>query len=198
MRVGARLAAAVALMLAFVPARVPAAVGLGPLYAELERTHYVAEGARMPKSVLYVFFDANCYYCKLTWKALQPYEKAGLQVRWIPVAYQQESSAGMAAAILDAPSPAQALRENETRYSAKSYDGGIKPLARVAPSIRRALDAHMDLMRRFGAQGTPAIVWKDAQGKLGFRNAVPRLSELPAITGLPAQRNDDPELKEFR
>jgi thiol:disulfide interchange protein DsbG len=187
----------VASMLGLVPGWT-AAAELAPLYAELENTRYIVEGAQAPKSVLYVFFDANCYYCKLTWKALQPYEKAGLQVRWIPVAYQQASSAGMAAAILEAPNPARALRENETRYSANSYDGGIKPLTRVAPDVRRALDAHMDLMRRFGAQGTPAVVWKDARGEVGFRNAVPRLRELPRITGLPGQRNDNPELKEFR
>ena len=189
-------AAAALLALAFVVGA--AAADLAPLYRQLENTRHIKEGAQTPKSVLYVFFDANCYYCKLTWKALQPYEEIGLQVRWIPVAYQQDSSAGMAAAILQARSPAAALRENETRYSTRSYDGGIKPLASVAPEIKRALDAHMRLMRQFGAQGTPVVVWKDARGNVGYRNGVPRLSELPGITGLPAQKNDDPELKEFR
>jgi hypothetical protein len=30
------------------------------------------------------------------------------------------------------------------------------------------------------------------------RTGMPRLSQLPSITGLPAQKIDDPELKEFR
>src|SRR3954471_440004 len=190
----------IAALLALFAAAVSAvhAADLSPLYARLEKTRYIAEGGANPKNVMYVFFDANCYYCKLTWKALQPYERAGLQVRWVPVAYQQETSAGMAAAILQSRNPASALRENETRYSAKSYDGGIKPLAAVAADVTAALSGHMKLMQEFGAQGTPAVVWKNADGTIGFRNAVPRLSDLPRITGLPAQPNPDPELKEFR
>jgi thiol:disulfide interchange protein DsbG len=169
-----------------------------PLFAQLEQARRIVEGAQKPATVLYVFFDPNCYYCNLTWKALQPYEKAGLQVRWVPVAYQKESSAGMAAAMLLARDPAVALRENETRYKPKNYDGGIKPLSEVPPGIAKALEANMNLMRRFGAQGTPALVWKDAKGNIGFRNAVPRLSELPRITGLPEQQIEDPDLAEFR
>jgi thiol:disulfide interchange protein DsbG len=53
-------------------------------------------------------------------------------------------------------------------------------------------------MRKFGAPGTPALVWKDRAGKVRFKAGVPRLSELPQITGLPAQANEDPELAKFR
>jgi thiol:disulfide interchange protein DsbG len=174
------------------------AADLAPLYPQLERARHIAEGAQVPKSVLYVFFDPNCYYCNLTWRALQPYEKVGLQVRWVPVAYQKDNSAGMAAAMLEARDPAAALRENELRYKVKNYDGGIKPLAKVSPEIAKSLEDNLRLMRNLGAQGTPAVVWKDAQGNIGFRNAVPKLSDLPKITGLPAQQNDDRALKEFR
>ncbi len=59
---------------------------LPALFATLEKTDAVTEGATSPKRILYVFFDANCFYCHLTWRALQAYEKAGLQVRWVPVA----------------------------------------------------------------------------------------------------------------
>ena len=71
------------------------------LFAQLEKADAVVEGARESRHLLYVFFDANCYYCHLTWKALQPYEAVGLQVRWVPVAYQQPSSVGRAAAIME-------------------------------------------------------------------------------------------------
>jgi len=47
-------------------------------------------------------------------------------------------------------------------------------------------------MERFGAPGTPALVWKDSAGKVRVKIGMPRLSQLPAITGLPAQKNDDP------
>ncbi len=53
-------------------------------------------------------------------------------------------------------------------------------------------------MDRFGLSGTPGLVWKDAAGKVQTSLGMPRLSKLPAITGLPAQKIDDPELAEFR
>lgn len=56
------------------------------LYQSLEKSSHVVEGTlKDPKSVMYVFVDANCPYCHFTWMALQPYEKVGLQVRWILV-----------------------------------------------------------------------------------------------------------------
>jgi thiol:disulfide interchange protein DsbG len=167
------------------------------LYAQLEKTDVVREGAKLAKNVLYVFFDANCFYCHLTWKALQPYEKAGLQVRWVPVAYQQPSSAGRAAAIMQARDRVAALRKNEVDYDRGQFAGGIAPLDKVPDALAAQLAANTQLMLRFGAPGTPALAWKDPDGQVRFKLGVPRLSELPAITGLPAQHVDDPELARF-
>jgi len=168
------------------------------LFAQLEKTDVVPEGAKEAKSVLYVFFDANCFYCHLTWKALQPYETAGLQVRWVPVAYQQPSSVGRAAAIMQASDRSAALRINEIGYNAAQFDGGIQPMDKVPGTLVAQLEANTQLMRKFGAPGTPALVWKDRDGKVRFKVGVPRLSELPQITRLPAQPIDDPELAKFR
>ena len=168
------------------------------LYATLEKADAVVEGAKDPKRVLYVFWDANCWYCRLTWKALQPYEKAGLQVRWVPVAYQKDNSAALAAAVMGAPDRVAALRENETRYRAKSYDGGIRAAAKVPADLAIELEENMTLMGRFGMSGTPALVWKDSAGKVQTNLGMPPLSKLPAITGLPEQKIDDPELAKFR
>lgn len=168
------------------------------LFAKVERTDAVIEGPATTRHVLYVFFDANCLYCHLTWKALQPYEAVGLQVRWIAVAYQQPSSAGRAAAILEAPDRVAALRLNETRYDASRFDGGITPNADVPKSLAAQLAANTALMHAFGAPGTPLLVWKAPNGTIRYRIGVPRLSELPSITGLPKQSIDDPELAAFR
>jgi protein-disulfide isomerase len=168
------------------------------LFAQLEKTDVVQEGAKEAQSILYVFFDANCFYCHLTWKALQPYETAGLQVRWVPVAYQQPSSVGRAAAIMQAPDRATALRINEVGYNANQFDGGIEPMAKVSHTVAAQLQANTRLMGKFGAPGTPALVWRDGNGKVRLKVGVPRLSELPQITRLTAQPNDDPELANFR
>jgi thiol:disulfide interchange protein DsbG len=178
-------------------AKQPAARELPALFSILEKTDAVVEGSTSPKRILYVFFDANCWYCHLTWKALQAYEKAGLQVRWVPVAYQKDSSTGRAAAIMQAKDRAAALRENETGYRAQSYDGGIAPL-KASQALEAQLEANFELMDRFGVSGTPGLAWKDAKGRVRVRTGMPRLAQLPAITGLPAQKIDDPELKDFR
>jgi thiol:disulfide interchange protein DsbG len=179
-------------------AKQPAARDLPALFAALERADAVVEGPASPRRILYVFFDANCWYCHLTWKALQPYEAAGLQVRWVPVAYQKDSSSAKAAAIMLAKDRAAALRENETRYRAQSYDGGIAPAAGIPAALAAQLDANFGLMDRFGVPGTPGLAWKDGKGRVRVRTGMPRLSQLPNITGLPAQKNDDPELAKFR
>jgi len=179
-------------------AKAPASPDLPALFSTLKKIDTVTEGAASPERVLYVFFDANCWYCHLTWKALQPYERAGLQVRWVPVAYQKDNSAGRATAVMLARDRAAALRENELGYRAQTYDGGIAPAANVPPALAAQFDANTRLMQRFGASGTPALVWKDTAGKLRVKTGMPRLSQLPAITGLPAQKNDDPELSKFR
>lgn len=178
-------------------AKQPAARELPALFSALERTDAVVEGAAAPKRVLHVFFDANCWYCHLTWKALQPYEKTGLQVRWVPVAYQKESSTTKAAAIMQAGDRAAAMRENELGYRPESYDGGIAPV-NPTKALEAQLEANFELMDRFGVSGTPGLVWKDGKGRVRVRLGMPRLSQLPAITGLPAQKNDDPELADFR
>jgi len=167
------------------------------VFTQLEKADVVREGPAQSAHVLYVFFDANCLYCHLTWKALQPYETAGLQVRWVPVAYQQPSSVGRAAAIMQAPDRAAALRMNELRYDASKYDGGIEPAVTVSPAMAAQLQANTRLMQTI-APGTPVLVWKDAAGKVRVKVGVPRLSALPGITGLPQQPNDDPDLAQFK
>ena len=145
-----------------------------------------------------MFFDANCWYCHLTWKALQPYEKAGLQVRWVPVAYQKNSSTTKAAAIMQAQDRVAALRENETGYKVETYDGAIAPADFVSATLAAQFAKNTKLMQDFGAPGTPLLVWKDEKGKVRTKVGMPRLSQLPTITGLPKQKIDDPELADFR
>ena len=168
------------------------------LFTEVEKADAVVEGPRASQHVLYVFFDANCFYCHLTWKAVQPYEKAGLQVRWVPVAYQQPSSVGRAAAIMQAKDRVAALHLNETRYDASKFDGGIDAAANVPKKLATQFEVNTRLMHAFGAPGTPLVVWKSSDGNVRYKVGVPRLSELPGITGLPQQPNDDPALAEFR
>lgn len=76
----------------------------------------MTQGAATSKNVIYVFFDPNCVFCHFAWKALQPYVKAGLQVRWVPVGFLKPTSAQRAAAIREAKTPTQALDFNEQHF----------------------------------------------------------------------------------
>ncbi len=169
------------------------------LFGGLGSTGYIVEGAvRHAKSTLYVFFDPNCVYCHLTWKALQPYEKVGLQVRWIPVAFLKPTSAGRAAAIIQAKNPETAFQDNETRFNTATEDGGIKPLTAPTPASLARISQNGHLMSRFGSNGTPTLVWKDKAGAVRAIYGLPRLSKLPGITGLPPQKINDPALARFQ
>ena len=168
------------------------------IYQQLERVDVIAEGTLVkPKSVLYVFFDANCPYCHFTWQALQPYENVGLQVKWIPVAVLGESSLPKAVALMTA-------KDRKTAFHAMQE--GFVPGKRTpapsavpaSPAITEAIQRNGALMEKFGISGTPGIVWKDNSGKIQVKGGMPRLSELPLMTGLPEQKIDAPELQKFR
>lgn len=167
-------------------------------FKELEKAPYVAEGpVRNPRSLLYVIYDANCPYCHLAWKMLQPYEKAGLQVRWVPVAFLSPTSMPKAIEALAAPDPTAAFRRIMERFG-QNYDPPAGFDARAKPEIAAKIQKNLELMQHLGMSGTPGLVWKDKNGRIATKGGLPRLSELPAITGLPEQKVDDPELAKFR
>jgi thiol:disulfide interchange protein DsbG len=167
-------------------------------YVELAKAAWFSEGSKSDSHMMYVFFDANCVFCHLLWKALLPYEKAGLQVRWLPVAFMKEDSAGKAAALLVAKKPAAAMAVNMSKFNKKDGSGGLAPARKISAEVLKNIQANGALMERFGSNGTPALVWKDREGQVNTLGGMPRLSDLPAMTGLAEQQIDDPELARFK
>lgn len=163
------------------------------LWSELEKSTWVAEGATggAVKSTIYVFEDANCSFCHLAWKALRHYQKAGLQVRWIPVAFLSATSFDKAAQVLSAPNPSAEFTQRQERH-------GSPATVTATPAMRDKVNANNRLMQQWGFKGTPAIIYKDASGKVMTSGGMPSLSQLPRITGLPEQRVSEPELQRFR
>lgn len=171
---------------------------LGALFAQLEKSSYVAEGAVSGvKATVYVFVDANCPYCHSVWLAFQPYEKAGLQVRWIPVATLGPTSMPKAIEVMVAPDKVAAFRAMEANHG-KAWTASAQSSEAAQPAAAAAIRRNGELMRRFGIAGTPGLIWKDKHDKVQIRSGMPRLSEFPAITGLPAQKNDEGALDKFR
>ncbi len=161
-------------------AKQPAARELPALFAALEKADAVVEGSGSPARVLYVFFDANCWYCHLTWKALQPYERAGLQVRWVPVAYQKDSSTHQSRGDHAGERPrGGAARERDALPRRSPTTAGSGPAKVPLEALAAQLEANIELMERFGVSGTPALVWKDEKGRVRVEIGMPRLSQLP-------------------
>lgn len=168
------------------------------MFKKLEQSTYITEGTiNNPKSLMYVFVDANCPFCHNTWKALQPYEKAGLQVRWILVDTLGPTSMPKAIEVLAAKDKTAAFRKMELDFG-KSWKPTVGMDAASKPAVADQIRKNNELLHEFGMNGTPGLVWKDKQGKAQIKNGMPRLSELPAMTGLPEQKNEDPSLERFR
>jgi len=177
-----------------------------PSWDDLATSHFITEASlavdqqapeqTLTKSTLYMFYDANCPFCHLAWLALQPYREAGLEVRWIPVAYLKPDSRDKAAAILSTPqseqaallkASMQAFGESSTKFS-------------QAPSTenQEQLQTNMNLMQSLGINGTPGWVWLNKEGEMQTHSGMLRLPKLPSVTGLPAQKHTEPTLMRFR
>jgi thiol:disulfide interchange protein DsbG len=169
---------------------------LTALWAELEKANVVIAGSKEPsKSAIYVIMDPNCIFCHMLWIALKPYEAAGLQVRWIPVGFLHEDSSAKAAAILKGGE--SALDQCQQHFDVQTESGGIKGID-ITPDLRAKLESNLQIMDQARVRGTPGIFYKDAAGHVLRRDGMPSMSELPSITGLPAQPETDPQLARFR
>lgn len=166
---------------------------LSALYAKFEKADYVATGTlKNPKSVIYVIIDPNCVFCHYFYLAVQPYQAAGLQVRWIPVGFLRPDSVNKAAQILK--EGGKALDAQQAAYNTPQMPKGIE----VTPELQAKLDANQELMREAQMSGTPGILYKDAAGNVVKKVGMPMLSELPEITGLPEQPQTDARLDRFK
>jgi thiol:disulfide interchange protein DsbG len=166
----------------------------GKFLSRLENSAYIEEGATGSevKAVFYVFNDPNCGYCRLAWKAFQPYEKVGLQVRWVPVAFLAPDSLNKAAGLLSALKPSDALKELHEGGSA-AFTG----LSKVSPELRDKLVANKRLMDEMGFRGTPATIYKGRNGDLQAIDGMPKLAQIAAMAGLPEQPQLDPALAKY-
>ncbi|MCC5610582.1 thiol:disulfide interchange protein DsbG [Nostoc sp. CHAB 5834] len=161
-------------------------------WGELEKATWVVEGPKDAKNYIYVFKDANCGFCHYAWKALQPYVAAGLQVRWVPVAFLSADSYEKAGQIMNAKNSSEAVSEMHKNFGKKGA-----PLPALSKEQRAKIDANNVLMNKWGFQGTPATVYKSA-GSVKTVSGMFGMSLLPEITGLPEQPQTDPGLARFK
>ena len=165
------------------------------VWGQLEKSHWIADGRDDAPRTVYVFTDPNCPYCNKLWADARPWVDAGkLQLRHVMVGILTPTSAGKAAALLNEKSPAAALDAYERGHTASNAktlasgrpkplgNEGLKPLAPVPPALQARLDANAKVMASYGLRATPALVWKDASGKVQMRQGAPE-GDLAAIFG---------------
>jgi thiol:disulfide interchange protein DsbG len=165
------------------------------VWGQLETSHWIADGREGAPRTVYVFTDPNCPYCNKLWADARPWVDAGkLQLRHVMVGILTPTSAGKAAALLGAKDPAAALDAHERGHVASNAktlasgrptplgDDGVKPLASVPPALAAQLDANTKLMASYGLRATPALVWKDARGRVQMRQGAPE-ADLAVIFG---------------
>lgn len=146
--------------------------GLGAAqWAMLEQSTWVAEGNPQAKRVVYVFSDTKCPYCHHLWQASQPWLKRGdVQVRTILVAVISPDSLPEAASILDATDPTAAWQTHE-----RDFGKHAKPAANAGSAAARGkVQANGELMTTLGFFGTPALIYKDADGRIHALSGMPR------------------------
>ena len=150
------------------------------VWKQLEGSTWIADGAKNAPRIIYTFTDPNCPYCNKFWNDARPWVTTGkVQVRHIMVAVLGPTSPGKAAAILSAPDPQAAL----TQHQQQRGSGGMKPLAQISPTVRAQLDANQQLMQQLGFSGTPATLYKDADGNLQTVAGAPSAEMLNRVLG---------------
>lgn len=163
------------------------------LWEALGKSTWIAEGAAKPERVVYVFTDTECPFCHKLWLALQPWLQQGkVQVRNVIVAVIAPESLGRGAAVLTAADPTTTWRIHEQAFGRRSP---VKPLASVDPQLRAKIEANKALMARFGAFGTPAIVYQDKGGAIRMVLGLPGKAAMQAIFGTdsPVALGDRPD-----
>lgn len=135
------------------------------LVAQLDKDGMLVDEGEAKAPLIYVYADANCSFCNRFWNELRPYVQSGkVHVRWALVAFLKETSAGRAAAILAAKDKVAALSLDESKFDHAKEEGGITPLDPVPYDLRGELLLHSSQMGDAGGQGTPLILYHQADG----------------------------------
>lgn len=127
--------------------------------------HLISEG-HGTAPLLYVFADPNCIFCYHFYRMAEPLVAAGrLRLRWVMVGFLQSSSTAKATAILAARDPLAALHTDEDRFNTAQESGGIAAAQSQDRGLQTLLTAHLTAMEAVGSQGTPTLLYRDAQGR---------------------------------
>ncbi len=128
-----------------------------PLEAEtwqsLEESHWIQDGDADAPRIVYTFTDGNCPYCRQLWQEARPWVDAGeVQLRHIMVGILAPNSPALAATILGAEDPSNALH----RHSAgESIAASAQPR-----DIEEQVYTNNQLFEELGLYATPTSAFQ--------------------------------------
>ncbi|MFT6834606.1 MAG: thiol:disulfide interchange protein DsbG [Francisellaceae bacterium] len=145
-------------------------------YKEISNLNWVSEGSDDAKHKMYVIFDPNCIYCHLFYKEVNKLgliKDKKLQIRWLPVGFLKPSSAGIAAAMLNAISPIQAIVQDENGFNNAKEQSGLKPLDAQSdnPKVKEdfaKITKNTAFFSKYGFGGTPTLIFKKSNGEYEY------------------------------
>ncbi len=148
------------------------------MWEKLKDSSWIADGSDKAETIIYVFTDPNCPYCKRLWKDARPWVNAGkVQLRHVMVGTLGESSQKKAAYLLSVKDQKAALKGNE------SGKNPAQEAKTVTAKQRQQLDDNQQLMGLLGASGTPAILYLDPTGMLQMHPGAPQGEQLIELFG---------------
>jgi thiol:disulfide interchange protein DsbG len=115
--------------------------------------------------VIHVFTDPNCPYCADLYRTLKGLmDQRDLRVRWLPVAVVDATSAGKAAAWLQADDPLGTLDVSKTGFE-PGVGGRVREDVPSADTERRLAENH-GLLAQFAIPVVPTMLVMDRDGGL--------------------------------
>ena len=127
------------------------------------------------RSELYIVFEPHCHYCHLIWNTIKGMKGASFNL--LPVAFRRDSLY-LSAALLQEKDRVKVV---ETYFDPQA---SAKLAAKYSESSGDVLDkvqANIDFMKNVDINGTPALIWKDHDGKVRFRTGALGPDELKEI-----------------
>ncbi|MTH44861.1 thiol:disulfide interchange protein DsbG [Intestinirhabdus alba] len=126
------------------------------MWQRLEKAAWIVDGSKDAPTVLYVFADPFCPWCKQFWQQARPWVESGrVQLRTLLVGIIKPESPAAAAAILSSSDPAQSWRD----FLSADPQSPLKALPLAAPEQLRKLNQNLKIMDDLGANVTPAIYY---------------------------------------
>lgn len=149
------------------------------ILGDIGKATWIEEG-KSPH-VVYIFFDPNCPYCHRVYLDTRSAVKSGkVQIRWIPVGVLTTTSAGKAAAMLEAKDPLAAFYKNENHYE-RGSGGAIEEALLGSDKTEQALNTNAALLNRTGAGAVPTLLFETDTGKALVIQGAPPADKLAFI-----------------